>query len=103
MKKIINGMRYDTATATEVGYWENTPNTGNFDCTQETLYLTKRGSWFIHGEGHARSPYASHQGNMSGWGEDIVPLTPEAALAWLERRGRPEAIEVHFGQKVSDV
>lgn len=42
MKKIINGRKYDTETAKEIGYWSNRYPCGNFNWCQETLYKKKQ-------------------------------------------------------------
>ena len=37
MKKIINGKKYDTETAKEVGYWNNGYPCSDFNHCEETL------------------------------------------------------------------
>ena len=39
MKKIINGRKYDTETAKEIGYWSNGYPCSDFNHCNETLYL----------------------------------------------------------------
>ncbi len=46
MKKIINGRRYDTATAQEVAS-DSYGIPGNFEHWTETLYRTQAGAWFL--------------------------------------------------------
>lgn len=42
MKKIINGRKYDTETAKEVGFFSNEYPCGDFNWCQETLYKRKQ-------------------------------------------------------------
>ena len=53
MKKIINGRKYDTETAKEIGYWSNGYPCSDFNHCEETLYLKKTGEYFLYGEGGA--------------------------------------------------
>ena len=97
MKKIINGKKYDTTTATNVGEWDNGCY-GNFGYCSETLYRKKTGEFFLHGEGGASSRYSSHYGDSCGSGEQIIPLTEEAAMKWAEQRISADAYEAIFGE-----
>ena len=99
MKKIINGAKYDTSTAKCIGRWRNTSDTRNFNYCEESLYRTKSGKYFLHGEGGAMSRYASH--NADGWsggGEEIVPMSRAAAMEWAEVRLDGDDYETAFGE-----
>lgn len=102
MKSIINGKRYDTQTARKIAEWENSYDRGNFDWYEENLHLTQRGTWFLHGQGNARSPYG--EGGRDGLypGERIRPLTALEARAWLEEKNFAEVIEEHFSDQIED-
>ena len=101
MRRIIQGKAYDTNTATRVADWDNGHNTSDFQYCNEELYKTPRGAWFLFGEGGAMSTYRSHHGNNTGWGEQIMPYTPEQAREWLEQRDKTDELEEYFG-KVED-
>lgn len=102
MRKIIDGKRYDTETATEIASW-GFGNYGDFNRCEETLYRTKRGSWFIHGEGGARSKYARTVGqNEWSGGSAIEPLSEADAKAWLERNGETDVLEQYFSDQIED-
>ena len=97
MKKVVNGKRYDTNTATRVAS-DSYANYGDFDHWSEEIYLTQKGNWFLYGEGNAMSPYArcTGQNEVSG-GSTIIPLTEGEALAWLEAHTEDsEAYEEYF-------
>ena len=84
MKKVINGKVYDTETAQKMGEWDNGHYTNDFQYCAETLFKKRTGEFFLFGEGHALSKYAGHSGNMSGWGEKIIPYSYEEAQKWAE-------------------
>lgn len=97
MKKIINGRKYDTTTATEIGSWDNGLYLDFCYCA-ETLYRKKTGEFFIHGEGGPSSKYCSYDGNMCKSGENIVPLTESDAREWVERHLTADEYEAIFGE-----
>ena len=103
MKKIINGKRYDTETATMITS-DSYANHGDFDHWFEALYRTKKGNWFLYGEGNARSQYARRTGqNEVSGGSTIIPLTEGEALAWLEAHTEDSGIyESYFTDVIED-
>lgn len=102
MKAIIDSKRYDTDTATKIasdsfGY----PN--DFSHWEETLYVTSKGNYFLHGSGGAMSRYCTQVGNKSfGGGSEIIPMTREKAAAWCEEHNAVDATEEHFNDLVED-
>ena len=103
MRKIIGGKVYDTNTAEQIGsdYYSNF---GDFQYWCEELYHTKKGNWFLYGEGGAKSKYARSVGqNEVGGGNDITPLTKTEALAWLETHTPDsDAIAEYFSDMLED-
>jgi hypothetical protein len=84
MKSIINMKRYDTATAEEIAEWWNGLGRTDFRFCSETLYQTKSGAWFLHGDGGCLSKYAeSGEGNSTESGETIIPYSSQEAAVWL--------------------
>lgn len=102
MKKVINNKVYDTNTAQKLGDWDNGYYTSDFPYCAETLYRKRTGEYFLHGEGHAMSKYASHSGNNSGWGEKIIPLSYEEARKWAEEHLDADIVIGIFGEPVVD-
>ena len=104
MKKIIDGKGYDTKTARKVG--EASGNLGSFQSFDESLYCTKGGKYFLHGEGGPSSRWSKKTGqNEWSGGEGIEPLSPDEAAEWLERHELTEEHEQEFGpaeEAVSD-
>lgn len=98
MKKVINGSRYDTDTAKRLGYCENGPDIRDLFWCSETLYRTKAGKYFLHGDGGPGSRYAS-----SPNGEQIIPITEDGAKAWAEKNLDGDAYEAAFGSVDDDV
>lgn len=98
MKKIIDGRKYDTETAKEVGYWSNGLSWGDFSHVSETLFLKKTDEFFLYGEGGAMSEYAQYSGaNSWGGGEMIRPMTVDQAKLWASRRLSVREYESIFG------
>jgi len=85
MQKIVGSRLYDTATAEEIDKWENGYSRNDFRWSAETLYMTGKGAYFLHGKGGPRSTYRTPSGG-DAWtgGEDIRPLKAKEAMAWLE-------------------
>ncbi len=102
MKKIINNKVYDTSTAQKLGEWDNGHYTNDFAYCAETLYRKRTGTYFLHGEGHAMSKYASHSGNNTGWGEKIIPLSYEEAQEWAEEHLDADEYISIFGEPALD-
>jgi len=84
MKQIIDGLTYNTATATKLGD-HNAYGPNDFRWISESLYVTNNGSFFRAGEGGAMTAYAESYDGMTSGGDGIIPLTSEEALDWCER------------------
>jgi len=85
MKKVINNAVYDTGTATFIGSFDNGYLPGDFSYYEETLYRTKSGKYFLHGEGGANSRYGEWHGNSGGSGEKIMPMSYDDAAEWAQK------------------
>jgi hypothetical protein len=97
MRKIINGIAYDTEKAQLIHDWDNGRGSRDFSACNEMLYKTKAGRWFLHGRGGPNSRWAEDEGNNARTGgQDIVPMTEEAAKSWLEEHSPAELYEQHF-------
>lgn len=84
MKKIIDGKRYDTKTAKQIGYWDNGIYGRDFSRCEEALYQKKTGEYFLWGEGGPMSKYAVSRGNETSGGEEITLMSVGEARAWAE-------------------
>ena len=98
MKKIINGSLYNTETARNLSSWANGLTPNDFGYCSETLYRTKSGKYFIHGEGGPQSTYGEWHGNTGGWGEEIRPYTPSEAREWAEEKLTADEYAELFGE-----
>lgn len=102
MKRIIDGLSYDTTTATLIG---NDAGYGpsDFRWYNESLYRTLRGRYFLAGEGGPMTRWAKYVPN-AGWtkGDGIFPLSPAEALAWAENHLSPETVAEEFGEHIED-
>ncbi len=97
MKKIINGRKYDTNSATLVASVNN-GNNGDFGHWSESLYIKKNNEFFLYGEGGPMTIYGRElEDNSRGYGESITPLNESEAKAWLEENGDCDIYENYFG------
>ena len=98
MKRIIDGRTYDTDTARRVGGTDNGVAYGDLDYEMETLYRKRTGEYFIHGEGGARTRYAT-QDCLGGWtgGDAVTPLPYETARRCAESNLDADMYESEFG------
>ena len=85
MKAVKSGRVYDTEKATLVGEWSTPVAANDFHYMHEALYRKRAGEYFIHGEGHAMTKYASHEYGGWTWGEEIVPVSMGEAREWAEK------------------
>jgi len=102
MKKVIDGKVYNTDTATKVAEWDNGRPYNDFNNVTETLYITKKGNWFLHGEGGANSHYRKSNGNSSWGSSDIIDKSEYEAYQWLEEHNKLEAIEKYFPEEIEE-
>ena len=104
MLRIIDGKRYNTETAHEVlALYNGGYNRSDFRYEDTSLYITKKGVWFLAGEGHAMSRWARKDGgNSYGPGAGIQPVAPAEAQAILEEHAQNELVEQYFGNKIED-
>lgn len=103
MKKIINGKKYDTETATRIGEWRSNYICGDFSYCSEELYQKKTGECFLYVVAPPRSrsvrlistdPYTcSYIG-----GKGIKPLTVDEAKEWVENHLDADTYESVFGE-----
>ena len=97
MKKIIDGKRYDTDKAKEIGS-DSYSNRGDFSFWEETLYQKRTGEFFLYGTGGPASKYAESIGqNQWSGGSKLIPLSFEAAKEWAEKHLDADEYEAIFG------
>ena len=89
MKKIVKGSLYNTETAKKLASYENQP-TQNSDYYCETLFQTKSGKYFLHGQGGGSTIYGNIIPVDNAYryknepGEAIRPLSRKEARKWAE-------------------
>jgi len=98
MKKIIAGAQYNTETARFIGTWDNGAEYGQMNRSDEYLYQTKSGKYFLRGEGGPMTTYAEHHGNSTSGGEQILPLTASEAREWAEEKLTADEYQKEFGE-----
>jgi len=96
MKRVIDGKHYDTEKAERIGV-DGYSDGGDFHYWKEELYRTKKGNYFLYGEGGPLSDYAVDVGNGSTSGSrKLIPMSEEETLEWLERAEETVALEKYF-------
>lgn len=100
MRKIIDGKAYDTETAdlicslSPVGY-----SRSDFRWEDTSLYRTKKGRFFIAGEGGALSRWARSIGdNGHGPGDGLTLVDDDEARSLVERHGDGDDYTRLFGE-----
>lgn len=103
MKQIIEGKRYDTETAHEIGSGGGKAYPGDFHYYYESLYRTPRGNYFLAGEGGPLSRYGrpAYGGGTCG-GKGIVPVSQEEALMWCEEHLEPSEFQEYFTDMIEE-
>lgn len=99
MKAIIEGKKYNTETAEALGEGGSRPgiSRGDFQWYEETLYRTKKGSFFLAGRGGAMTHYSRAIGGGSSGGSGIQPLSVDGAREWAEHHLDTDEYEEIFG------
>lgn len=97
MKRIINGRKYDTDTATELCEYSYA-YLSDFSYLHEVLYKKKTGEFFIYGEGGPCSPYHESDGRSQWGSKEIVPISEGKAIEFVEKHGTVELYEELFGE-----
>jgi len=103
MRKVVNDKVYDTDKATLVAF-DRFGAPGDFSAWYEALYITKKGNYFLYGEGGPRTRYGRIvSSNSMGGGSEIIPLSEEEAFAWLQEHDIDvEVIEKYFGDMLEE-
>lgn len=101
MKKVIDGLLYDTQTAALIGEYSSGGSCRDFHYFEESLYRTPNGAYFVAGSGGPMTGYARSAGQNS-WtgGEDIRALSREEALEWAEEHLAAVDVIAEFGDLV---
>lgn len=86
MKITCFGKTYDTDTAAKL-LWHCNNAANDSDFTEECLYITPSGDYFLSGHGGARTKYAHRLSDGSfRAGDDIIPLTEQDMEIWIYDR-----------------
>lgn len=99
MKQIINGKMYNTETAEFIGGYENDYYRNDFNWCYQELYRTKKGAFFIAGEGNANTIFSRRCGDNS-WcgGEGIIPISEDEAREFAEKHLSIDTYVKTFGE-----
>lgn len=104
MKQVIDGKMYNTDTAKEVASHSNGGSYNDFQHYEESLYRTKKGNYFLAGEGGPMTKYRELCGQDSwGGGSAIIPMTKEEAFEWAQQHcGDDDDVMEHFKDMIEE-
>lgn len=96
ISKIIDGLRYNTATAEEICTFESERSRDDFRFEVTSLYQTPRGRFFLAGYGGAMTRWAQPvQGGQMG-GEGLQPVGTSEAREFAERHADVDTVAEFF-------
>ncbi|RCW23172.1 hypothetical protein DFR48_10741 [Ciceribacter lividus] len=96
ISKIIDGLRYNTATAEEICSFENDSDRGDFRYEVTSLYRTPRGRFFVAGHGGAMTRWAQPvQGGQAG-GKGLHPVSTAEAREFAEQYADEDMVARFF-------
>lgn len=98
MKKIIDGKRYDTATAELICLLECDAYAGAWNWHSTALYRTENDAYFLEGFGEGGSMWGRKLYDCNDYvgGEGLRVVTKDEALSILEDNEETEVIEEYF-------
>jgi len=99
MKRIIDGKTYNTNTAELLAEASSNTPVSDFSSWTEGLYRSRKGTYFIAGEGGPMSGYAQSCG-QNEWtgGEDLRVLSEAEARKWMETNATAAEYIEAFGE-----
>lgn len=98
MRRIIEGITYNTATAVLIGEWRNTLDIKDAKWCHEILFKTQEGRYFIWGCGGTRSPYKFVNNPNHSSRTEITPLGVHEAMIWAKKHLMLSIYIKEFGQ-----
>lgn len=100
MKNIINGKTYNSETAVQIACISNNFNTNDHNYSEETLYRTANGQFFIIGSGGPNSRFSRTFGNSRSSGELMYLRSDKEALLFLQDNNCFHEIENLFPDSI---
>jgi len=103
MKRVINGLLYNTETANKIHQWDNGYYSNDFKAREKTLYKTKNGAYFLEHQGGAMTDMSVPCGNNSRSGScSIEPICIEDTIAFLESHDGTDVLIEHFPKYIQN-
>jgi hypothetical protein len=102
MKKIIDGILYNTETAKLIADKWNGLGNGDFNFLNEEIYQTKKERFFLFGRGGANTKYGEDYGNVRRSGREIIPLSENEVFEILQDWNEVEVIESLFPDRIEE-
>ncbi|MFK3777270.1 hypothetical protein [Agrobacterium sp. NPDC089420] len=96
ISKIVDGLRYNTVTATKICSLENDEDRGDFRFEITALYQTPRGRFFLAGHGGAMSRWARSVRDGRTGGEGLTVVSAQDARAFAEEHADEDTVAKYF-------
>ena len=104
MKRIIDGKTYNAETAKLICETGNNEYSTDFRYENSRLYVTRKGAYFVAGDGGALSRFSVAEGNGYRGGAGIIPMSRAEAFAEIQQCTRYDdnLIAKYFGDMVEE-
>ncbi len=101
MKKVINGLVYNTENSTEIGRFNNGLDRKNYQFWEAVLYISPhKKHYFLAGYGGPMTRFGAIRDTSSGWcaafSERIDRMSKEKAFEWAKIYLSPEEVKEYF-------
>lgn len=105
MKRIVNGVAYNTATSTRIAWKQPQSYTDGLGRDVETsamLYQTHKGAFFIHYEHMTQIPQTDQSDASERLEHEFSPMTGAEARKWLVESNDIEVLDEAFAEDIPE-
>ena len=104
MIRLLDGKTYNTNTATLICDTGNDESVTDFAFERSDLYVSKKGAYFVAGQGGPFSRFAVPDGNGQRGGASVIPLSREQAFEEVQScvGYDPDLIRKYFSDMVTE-
>ena len=100
MKELIDGLLYDTETATKICSNKSEKRIAKIFTWEATLYRTENGRHFVAGHGGPMTAFGKASTSGAAGSEKIIPLEDDHAYELAENVLSIDELMVHFPDKI---
>ncbi len=93
---------YNTETAEFIIAYSNNGSFLDFSHFEEALYRTKKGQFFLAGEGGPMTKYAEQYGSITSGSSNIFLFSDDEAIDWLHQYQFTVVLEKYFPDAITE-